>query len=708
MDNRTATAKNYAQLGFDPDWMRMLPSEAIQHKYFLDEPEYAASWDLFVTSTGRIFFPLCAELYYPMKTRLYEYIPENDEFKLHFRIEDVTFQQERAISTSKIHTSLTELPDGRLLMTTHTTARSVLHPDWMPQAYHAHPFEGYQGSHIILYDYIHEKAQDLGIPVPFESIYGAKYDVTHNCLYFTGFLRGHLYRYDLDTNRVTDYGKVTEFGSYRISEGPDGNFYSSSRSGDFYRINLQTQQIEQLGIEVPNVNGIDSTYHRIITYSFCAAGKLYLHFAFVPGLWAYDPAENTLTQVGDLRPFGMGAYAPKQPLEPYRQWIFGLALDDEDCLWYGYSHGGIHLVRWDFLHGGQPENMGIIGTPPRGAVISSEMIYKGGKLYISDTNHLLDGPGVAIVDLEKLKAAKAAGQVGPISEDPFLYLSIGRELLGKRFPYAPREGFTPIPMENFYPGENLAAGIAHYIQQEDDSGSYVHVIQANPYYFPNYAMEGILLWRELSVELSQVHYLHWQDNHTLIAQVGSPEGEKRELTVVDGRITGNRLIHAFTTEPIPEFLMGLPYPCHPGRQYKAVPSAYAPWKDGSYLVGTQDGMLALVREDKSVFALGNACTNGPIHQITVSEDQSVAYGVTGDPEDMGNVFSFDDRAGLRSLGMVHRDSLQAGMTLSANQLYRVAISPDKSTLAIGTLDRKGGLYLYDLNNTFRSTEIAKP
>lgn len=178
--------------------------------------------------------------------------------------------------------------------------------------------------------------------------------------------------------------------------------------------------------------------------------------------------------------------------------------------------------------------------------------------------------------------------------------------------------------------------------------------------------------------------------------------------MVDGKITGSRPIHAFTPESIPEFLMGLPYPCHPGRQYKAVPSAYAPWKDGSYLVGTQDGMLALVREDKSVFALGNACTNGPIHQITVSEDKSVAYGVTGDSEDMGNVFSFDDRTGLRSYGMVHRDSPPAGMTLSANQLYRIAISPDNSTLAIGTLDRKGGLYLYDLNNTFRDTVIAKP
>ena len=34
------------------------------------------------------------------------------------------------------------------------------------------PWEGYQGSHILIYDYINDKVEDKGIPVPFESIYG--------------------------------------------------------------------------------------------------------------------------------------------------------------------------------------------------------------------------------------------------------------------------------------------------------------------------------------------------------------------------------------------------------------------------------------------------------------------------------------------------------------------------------------------------------
>lgn len=689
------TAKDFAQIKFDPDWMRLLPQCAVKHKYFTDEPEYAASWDLYVTSTDRIFFSLCAELYYPKKVRLYEYIPEKDEFKLHFNIEDVTFQSDRAISTSKIHTSITELPDGRLIMTTHTTARSEYHPDWMPQAYHAHPFEGYQGSHIIIYDYINEKAQDLGIPVPYESIYGAKYDVTHNCLYFTGYLLGHLYRYDLDTNRVTDYGKVTEFGSYRICEGPDGNFYSSSRTGDLYRINLKTQQIEQLGIELPNNNGEYSAHHRLITYSFCAEGKLYLQSTFSTGLWAYDPVKNTLEYAGDLRPYGMGSYEPKPKLDPYVQWIFGMVLDDNGVLWYGYSHGGIHLVRWDLFRGGRPENMGIVGSTYRGATIGCELLYRNGKLTIGDTNHLFDGPGVAVIDVAKMMEAKAQGIKGEIIQDPYLYLNIGRELLNSNFPYAPVEGFNPIPMEEFYPGDDLTADIQDYMDQEANSNNYAKVMKENPFYFQGKSLEGLLLWRELSVDLSQVYYLKWKDNSTLIAEVGTPEGEKRELILTDGKIISNNPIDRFTTDNIPECLQGLPYPYHPGRQYKAVPTAYAPWKGGSFLVGTQDGMLALVRADRSVFALGNASTNGAIHQIIVSDDLSIAYGVTGDPLEMGNIFTYDDQTGLRCHGTVFQGN-DMTPTLSGNQLYRIALSPDKATLAVGTLDRKGGIYFYTL------------
>ena len=61
--SKSPTAKELSQKCYDPEWFRLIPGEAIYHKAFTDQPEYAASWDLFVNSEGRIFFPLCAEIY---------------------------------------------------------------------------------------------------------------------------------------------------------------------------------------------------------------------------------------------------------------------------------------------------------------------------------------------------------------------------------------------------------------------------------------------------------------------------------------------------------------------------------------------------------------------------------------------------------------------------------------------------------------------
>lgn len=697
METNANIAADLAQRRFDPEAFRMLPKEAITFKYFTDEPEYSASWDLYVTKSGRVFFPLCAEIFYPMMVRLYEYIPENDEFRLCFKIEDVTFQQERAIRTSKIHTSISEINDGRLIMTTHTTARAPHHPDWMPFAYHGHPWEGYPGSHILIYDYIHGKVEDKGIPVPFESIYGAKYDSRHNCLYFIGYLKGHLYRYDLDTNKVTDYGKVTEYGAYRICEGPDGNFYSCSRSGNFFRINTETQQIEELGIEVPSNNGKYSDAIRWIGFSAIVQNKLYLRICHSKGMWCYDPAVNRLDYVGEFIPRTCGNYAAKLDGSSYREWLFGLAVDDKDCFWYTYDIGGLHLCRWDYLHGGDPEDMGLIGTPQRCAADSAaELIYQNGKLYCGSTNHMLDGPGVAVIDLKKLEEAHANGMKGDICGDAWVYLKAARAVENPEFPFTPMEGFTPVPFNSFYPNPNLEADLQSYLNDEINSSGYMQVRAENPHAFQAKKLDGILLWRLLSMELSQVHHLYWQDNHTLLAQVGDPDGEKLQLTLQDSQIIQQRAISEFTTEVIPEHLTKLQYPFYPGRQYKSVPSAYAPWKDGAHLVGTTDGMLAVVRPDGSVFSLGTAATNGPVHQICVNADQTFAYGVAGDENDLGNIFYYDDRQGLLWKGSVFREDLEAGATLSGDQLYRVALSPDGTKLAVGTIDRMGAIYIYTL------------
>ena len=107
------------------DSYRTIPQSALTYCGFPDDVKHNAIWDFTVLDDGRVFFSLCAEEIVAMYVRLYEYLPETNTFKLHFQLEDKVFQFPRAISTSKIHSSIHKMKDGRLIMTTHTTARSL-------------------------------------------------------------------------------------------------------------------------------------------------------------------------------------------------------------------------------------------------------------------------------------------------------------------------------------------------------------------------------------------------------------------------------------------------------------------------------------------------------------------------------------------------------------------------------------------------------
>lgn len=67
-------------------------------------------------------------------------------------MEDVILPHDRQIRASKFHSSICFMPDGRLIMTTHTTDESPCHPTWMPIAYYHHLWEGFAGGHILIYD----------------------------------------------------------------------------------------------------------------------------------------------------------------------------------------------------------------------------------------------------------------------------------------------------------------------------------------------------------------------------------------------------------------------------------------------------------------------------------------------------------------------------------------------------------------------------
>ena len=63
---------------------------------------------------------------------------------------------------------------------------------------------------------VYSKSENLGVPVPRESIYGSCYDPKYNALYMIGFRKGHVYRLDLNTHEVKDLGKQAEIFNFRL------------------------------------------------------------------------------------------------------------------------------------------------------------------------------------------------------------------------------------------------------------------------------------------------------------------------------------------------------------------------------------------------------------------------------------------------------------------------------------------------------------
>jgi Gluconolactonase len=666
------------------DYFHMIPQRGVKHKIFDEGHTHNAIWDFTISPQGRKYFSLCSELYESEYGRLYEYIEEKNQFKLCFNLKDVIMPQERAIRASKIHTSISFLSCGKMLMTTHTTDKSPSHPAWMPEAYYYHLWEGYQGSNIILYDPLSEKAENLGIPVPHESIYGGIYDKKHNAFYFIGLLRGHLYRFDLDTKKVTDLGQATEFASFRFLTGSDGNIYSATRSGYLYRINVDTGRIEDMNIRFPEYDNKWNICQRQLNFGTNGPdGRMYFGVVFCDDLLAYDPSANRLEKVGSYKP---SAFYPS----PACDTISGMDFDESGCLWYGIlmfeknlQSVGTRLMKWDIMNERQPQHIGLFGSLDRNVACISELYIRNNILYASDTNHANDAPGIITVDLKEL------------SED----IDKPRESC--------RDTYTYLFVENgeeLYPGKDFCNDIDKYIQFLSDIEEYNTFISKNNYMFKTDKVDLIRIWKAVNADESSVQGVFWDDSGNLQGICGNTRqywflicnGKLEKIKGLDMVEPEQRQYLVQKIKPeISNDLNVMNYPAYPGRQYIAKPSACANWNTNRFIVGTMDGMLAIVNND-TVFSLGPAAPNGPIHCITTNAAGTVAYGVAGDEQDLGMVFSYDDTNGLRWLGCVHFCETRTPGVAASCMLSCCALSSDGSVLAIGSKDRMGCVYLYHI------------
>lgn len=666
-----------------PGFLDVLPQTAVQASVFPKGTPQNSIWDFIKTSDGRFFVALCAEGNISSAGQLHEYLPRERSFRFCFDLRKECMVTSRQIPPSKIHSSACAMPDGRIIMATHNTAPAPGHPFWLYDAYYSHIWEGFPGSHLLIYDPATNVVRNLGVPVPRESIYGGAYDPRHHVYYAIGFARGHLYRHELDSGRTVDMGQVAEFGAFRLTLGPDGNIYGSTRSGWLYRIDTDRQEVVDLGVQLPARPDVVARNH----YAFGATGpdgRLYMANHVSDLLAALD------VKTGRLEPLGSADPGPIDKRN-YPCCPSGLVFDAEGVLWYaiiggaqGYMGLWAHLVRWDITRGGKPERMGLLGTPERTLWYCSEMILHDNILYAADTNHLEDPPGIVRVDLAALKAS--LGQPRQQSRDPMAYGVLA-------------------DAEQAYPGDVADLGPFRALERAGKEGGSFGA--KNTYTIQAAHAVVFRLWQRVPAAESSVRKIQWLDGRTVRGVCGAADGKNSHgfTCSTDGRLTmlgepQSRAADGAIPDPsglaaLPESVRSVTLPHRQGRQYLARPSCCAPWRGGQWLVGTEDGLLARVDPGSGkAFSLGPVAPHGPVHQIVTNAACTIAYGLAGDESDLGSCFRYDDVNGPWELGRTYTsEGTEAGVACSC-QPCCLALSPDETRLAIGAADRLGTVYIY--------------
>jgi len=392
-----------------PEEYRLMSQSGVQQYVFPLECTHNSIWDSNIGPDDKLFFALATEISTSGYVRLCEYDYTNNKVKTHFEVEDVILPSDRTIRASKFHTSINFITRDKMIMTTHNTDKSPAHPTWMPEAYYHHLWEGFPGSNIITYDRATGEAKNLGVPIPRESIYGSLYEPEHNCLYFLGFFRGHLYRYSMEEKKVLDMGKVSENYAFRLVPGPDGNIYGASRSGYVFKIDTDQVKIIDMNYRLPHYNyKYSREFNNIGIGRTGPDGRLYFGIMYSKSIVALD------TKTGKFE--DMGHYLPDS--ENYingenRNGIFGMDFDSRGVLWYALSSKNDEdekpetglpgsLFCWDIANRKNPQWAGLLGTSKRvGAWMSEVCISKEDILYAIGSNHSLDGPDITAIDLKQ-------------------------------------------------------------------------------------------------------------------------------------------------------------------------------------------------------------------------------------------------------------------------------------------------------------------
>ena len=663
------------------EFFHLIPQTGVTHIHCMEDPQHNAVWDMAISPEGRVFFSACGESYLALYARLYEYDHANKKVIRHFALDDKVIMNDTALHTSKFHTAMSFIGGGRILSATHTTSPAPSHPTWMPYEYAEHPYEGYQGSELIMYNYLTGEVKGLGVISPHDTVYGGTYDPKNGDYFCITWMRGTGYVYNIYTGETRCLGQVSDCHTSRTFLCSDGHIYGTTYSGALFRYNTDIRDIEYLGVEATGLIRHAVEHNGILYFTTGPCS--------VPGrgqkLYAYNLKTREITTVG--RPVPKAEPLEENPNIFYN--AYGMAMDSKGRLWYGcqtfipeHRYVGARLYMWDFLNGKEPVDCGFLGTAKRTLSISAEMRIVNDVLFISDGNHTSDCDtpcGILAIDLDQFVPALDT-EKRIFSHDYVNYL-----------PY-------PESCLQWYPKDDLDACLERYKKYYEDTVKYFlqfHIDNNVHHTFSHLC--GVSVWQHTGRENAAVRHIRWTDINQFSFWCGNSQIYRADC-VVDKN--SNVHVSRIVEDALPEFstckvaVPEVKLPAIPGRRYLATPESSVTLIDGSILVGTRDTMLARISGDR-VFGLGQVCSAGGVHSLDVTPDGTV-WGVAGHPEGIGQLFTYDNKNGLTLLGTIPEAFAENGRNVAMFRPTVLSISPDGKYLAVGGEDEIGGIVVMKL------------
>lgn len=654
----------YISVGSDR-YSTLINQTGVKHHLLPSPSEHNASWDAIILNDGDVLISLCSELTTSEYAKLLRFDKVSKNFKVAMDIKSLFFTQDRTIRDSKIHTCMSEMEDGKIIMCTHTTDKAPEHPAWLPHAYYNNPWTGYAGSHVMIYDPISSQTEYLGIPVPRETLYGGVYHKKTGLFYCLGYIKGHLYSFNPVSKEVHDYGQIVERSSYRLHVGPDDNIYFTTRNGVLLKLDIVKNSVINLGFEMP----FDGHLGKPRGYScFMTNGpdnKMYIASMYTDQLSRYNPIDNTFEVLGRYKEEDY--YTDSSPSFDH---VGAMGFDKFGCLYLAICpirHDnkenfkmGSSLIRWDVINGGNPEFLGILGSEEKAIVTTCSLLmnHESDIMYIVQTNHGNDSPDILEIDLSVYRNHCLVQ--GPKCKDVFIN-----------------------PMNTKYRDHN------------DTLMKTFHIWNTNPYYALMDRVTPIAVWKDLKLDPGCVTIIGVRVENTIHVELS--DGQYAIYTV-DGTLIERGIRTEYPMHQRVASVDGFKLPfSYPGRQYLSTKRDIINLRNGDRIMVTNDGLLVVeLKGSKSLRNYGPIWVNGQLVSWLKLNRKDVIYGVAGDKDDLHCLFRFTVETGIEWLGYLGCDSERGafnspkGGSIVVDSRDRTLVVASKTTLPV--------IYVYNLQH----------